>query len=118
VGVRILAFPAELRVRVNETLLAEFPDWTPAPFREPELGFKYYGLTPVSPTITAEYQILPSLVGMFWDLEHSAIYKPMPAFAGLREHLDLKEKRARSLQALMDFETEFAKALSELDTSG
>ncbi len=115
VGIRVLSFPRDLRMELNLALKAELPDWTPHPFVEKELGFKYFGKTSISSEITAEYQILPSLVGMFWEVEHSAIYKPSPKLTGLRDNVSLKSKRSDVIRALIAFENEFAAAINDSD---
>ena len=106
VGVKVLAFPSALRVRADSALRQTFPDWTPDPFREgSDLGFKYVGRSSVDDTISAEYQILPTLVGMFWDVEHTAIYKPDPTLASSdRDIMALKTKSSHAIRALIDFE--------------
>ncbi len=77
-GVRVLAFPSRRRAEIDAALRAVFPSWTSDPFDEVggKLAFKYWGYCPPSRIIRGEYQILSVLTGLFWEIEHSAIYKP------------------------------------------
>jgi hypothetical protein len=56
-----------------------FPDWTADPISGPAgEAFKYHGRSSASKTVFGEYQIVSMLTGLFWEIEHSAIYKPVP----------------------------------------
>ena len=115
VGVKVLTFPRKLRVLADSALRETFPDWTADPFREgSKLGFKYVGRSAANDTISAEYQILPTFVGMFWDLEHTAVYKRDPALASSRrEVIALKEKSSEAILALIAFEDSVERSFQE-----
>ena len=81
-GVRVLVFP---RRKLDDVVVLlshsdTFKDWDPDPTPGVDgnvLAYKYKGLCPdVSNEIRAEYQIVPMLIGLFWEVEHSALYKP------------------------------------------
>ncbi len=62
-----------------------FRGWLPDPVLDEgeQLALKYCGYCPASRSVTGEYQIVPMLTGLFWDVEHSAIYKPSPELRGV-----------------------------------
>ncbi len=47
------------------------------------------------------------LTGLFWEVEHSAIYKPSPRLRGVAGHYRMKERTLEVYRALQDFEEEF-----------
>jgi hypothetical protein len=111
-GVRVLAFPRARRTELNEVLRGVFPAWDRDPFREdPQetLGYKYSGFCPVSKKVRGEYQIVSMLVGLFWEVEHSAIYKPTPERRGATRSLPMQERTKAVLRSLAAFEEEFEK---------
>ena len=65
--------------------------------------------------ISCEYQIVSTLVGLFWEVEHSAIYKQSPNLKALAPLL--KEQTSAVYEALRSFETEFERQIehSEVD---
>jgi len=108
-GVRVLAFPPQLLTEIDDMLLQRFPAWEPDPVRDGDkhLAFKYSGHYQTGDQIRAEYQIVSMLIGLFWEVEHSAMFKPAPRFGGIAESLKMKQRRATVLNALSAFETEF-----------
>jgi ppGpp synthetase/RelA/SpoT-type nucleotidyltranferase len=111
-GVRVLAFP---RSRLNEIdlILRNAYGWGPDPFKEESagLGFKYCGYHDASATVKAEYQIVSVLTGLFWDVEHSVMYKPHQRLGFVSEHLGMNQRTSEVFQALQAFEEEFEAAL-------
>jgi hypothetical protein len=82
-GTRVLVFPNSKLVEVDTALRSRFHGWTYKPVKD-DLGAvlapKYYGFCDeVSSKIRGEYQIVPMLIGLFWDVEHSAMYKSRSA---------------------------------------
>jgi hypothetical protein len=71
------------------------------------LAHKYYGYVDKRIRITAEYQIVPMLIGLFWEVEHSALYKPSPDLQGISSSLEMQRKKREVLRALQEFEDEF-----------
>jgi hypothetical protein len=120
-GVRVLAFPRSRWLDANRVLRdhPQLGSWVSDPVRltpnnlegEP-LAFKYHGYCSRNTAVRSELQIAPMLVGLFWEVEHSAIYKPSPQFKGFLDGMG--ERTIRVYQALMDFEAEFER-LARLD---
>lgn len=93
-GVRVLAFPRSRLMEVNGNLSQQFSSWTPDPIQaadrgEEPLAFKYHGYCSRSSRIRAELQIVPMLIGLFWEVEHSAMYKPTPRLKSVVESLEM-----------------------------
>jgi ppGpp synthetase/RelA/SpoT-type nucleotidyltranferase len=113
VGVRVLAFPSELVKEVDKLLRTQFQGWIPDPIKDKngqQLAFKYNGeYADSTDGIQCEYQIVSSLIGLFWDVEHAAIYKRSPNLKGLG--LVLQEQTSAVHQALKAFEDEFERQL-------
>jgi hypothetical protein len=61
----------------------------------------------VSKAVRGGYQIVSMLTGLFWEIEHSAIYKPLPRLKNLVESPDIRTSLERVLDALASFELEF-----------
>jgi len=81
------------------------------------LATKYFGKWSADAQITAEIQIVGLLIGLFWEVEHSAIYKPTPGLHGIRTDVVL-QRRDDVLAALMRFESEFERAMTSGDNAG
>ena len=111
-GVRVLAFPRNRWVEADADLRRRFSSWTPDPVpaddggNEP-LAFKYHGFCAASSKIRGELQIAPRLIGMFWEVEHSAIYKPSPDLKGVVKTPEMKKLKGEVLAALKAFDNEF-----------
>jgi ppGpp synthetase/RelA/SpoT-type nucleotidyltranferase len=116
-GIRVLVFPRSRRIELNQTLRERFPLWDCDPFRgDPHetLGYKYTGLFQEASTrVRGEYQIVSMLVGLFWEVEHSAIYKPTPELRSATRSLPMQERTQDVLRSLAAFEAEFEKISSE-----
>jgi ppGpp synthetase/RelA/SpoT-type nucleotidyltranferase len=118
-AVRVMAFP---RKRVNEAHAALRPTlsgWTSDPIPAVDdsgqpLAFKYFGKWSSDAQITAEIQIVGLLVGLFWEVEHAAIYKPTPSLHGVRTDVVI-QRRDEVLAALERFESEFENAMTSRD---
>ena len=119
-GVRVLVFPRSRLNEVDESLRALFADWTSDPVLDDKgdvLAPKYKGYCrDASLTIQAEYQIVPMLIGLYWQVEHSAIYKPAPNVKALKDKADsepLERLNANVVRALLDFEAEYERNLKD-----
>ena len=92
-----------------------FPDWIPDPVsgdRGETLALKYSGYcADASSTIRGEYQIASVLTGLFWNIEHSVIYKPSPQLKGVARSLVMQERSREVLAALTAFEEEFERLI-------
>ncbi|HEY3738440.1 MAG TPA: hypothetical protein VGL53_01285, partial [Bryobacteraceae bacterium] len=94
---------------VDLVLRRRFPDWRSDPVVENdrELALKYSGYCRTEDRVQAEYQIVPVLTGLFWEVEHSAIYKPSPRLRGVLRSPEMQERSAMVVEALRAFEAEF-----------
>ncbi len=121
VGVRVLAFPSEIANEVNKLLRLELSDWISDPIKDntgKQLAFKYNGhYAESSESLKCEYQVVSALIGLFWDVEHAAIYKQSPNLRGLGPLM--REQTSAVYRALKAFEDEFEDQIlkSESNTS-
>ena len=53
------------------------------------------------------------LTGLFWEIEHAAIYKPSPQLRGLARSLSMQARSRDVLEALGGFEDEFERLLKD-----
>jgi hypothetical protein len=65
----------------------------------------------LSREINAEYQVVPMLIGLFWKVEHSAMYK----FGKVADSKEMQTYRADVQSALLRFETEFESFVENRD---
>jgi hypothetical protein len=116
-GVRVLIFPRGRLVEVDRRLSDCFADWTTDPVRDEggdELARKYSGYCrDVSDEIRAEYQLVPMLIGLFWEVEHSAMYKPDPSLMGIGKSSEMRHLKANVEVALSRFEAGFQSFVRE-----
>lgn len=116
-GLRILVFPRSRILEVDEILRGLFGSWTPDPVKAAGnlLALKYHGYSNASERVRGEYQIVSMLTGLFWEVEHSAIYKPAPRLKGVALSLAMEQRTKEVLEALNAFEEEF-ETLVRLDS--
>ena len=110
VAVRVLAFPRR-RLEETERILRErIQGWTVDPIPggtgEP-IALKYHGHWRAGDRIRAEIQIVPLLIGLFWEIEHDAIYKPDETLRAAVRADAMKASTAGVLEALRQFEEQF-----------
>lgn len=119
VGVRVLSFPQR---RLEETRVALSPrlsGWTAdhvfssAGSEVGVIALKYSGRWNAEDPIRCEIQLVSLLVGLFWEVEHSAIYKPSPNLRGIAKSIEMKRKIAAVETALQEFENEFGRLIEE-----
>jgi hypothetical protein len=121
-GVRVLAFPHSRLTQVDQQLRACtcspnrckcFSKWTsdPMPFENgSQSAPKYWGYCEdVSLSVLAEYQVLPMLIGLFWEVEHSALYKPNSEIKSIAQSKLMQDQRTAVESALSNFELQFEK---------
>jgi ppGpp synthetase/RelA/SpoT-type nucleotidyltranferase len=103
-GVRVLVFPNRRLTEVDSLLRPYFKDWTSKPIKDDSgaiLAPKYHGYcTDVNSQVRGEYQIVPMLLGLFWEVEHSAMYK----FRAVANSREMRDRRATVEKALASFE--------------
>ncbi len=110
-GVRVLAFPVSRATEIDSVLRKHFTQWASDPVTNRSTGellaFKYHGLCQASETVKGEYQIVSSLIGLFWEVEHSAIYKLGPELRGITHHPEMEQCLNEVYSSLRKFETSF-----------
>uniref|UniRef100_E6QKF1 RelA/SpoT domain-containing protein n=1 Tax=mine drainage metagenome TaxID=410659 RepID=E6QKF1_9ZZZZ len=117
-GVRVLVFPDRRLGEVDKVLREHFSGWRSDPIMNSETGVvlaqKYDGKLDVDKDkISAEYQVVPMLLGLYWEVEHSARYKSV-----LKESEKMFELNTQVETALSNFEKGIADLLpdnSDLD---
>jgi len=101
---------------VDQALRERFPDWQADPVPgfvksdEPQ-AFKYHGYCQASTQVRGEFQIVSMLTGLFWKVEHSAIYKPDPRLRGVAGSRVMKQRTQEVYDTLKAFEEEFENVL-------
>jgi hypothetical protein len=98
---------------VDRALREVFGSWTADPVKTEGqvLALKYHGYCDASERIRGEYQIVSMLTGLFWEVEHSAIYKPAPRLKGIAQSFAMQQRTKEVLEALKAFEDEFESRL-------
>jgi hypothetical protein len=122
VGIRVLAFPQRRiedvrRILVNDPRLSS---WTNDHIEssnpeQPPIAFKYQGRWNRDDSFRSELQIVSLLIGLFWEVEHSAIYKPTPKLQGLAGSVSMSDRNDAVLIALQQFEREFDRQIESGD---
>jgi ppGpp synthetase/RelA/SpoT-type nucleotidyltranferase len=117
-GVRILAFPRSRLTEIDHEVRNRFAHWEADPVRgynetDELLGFKYHGYCDASIKIRGELQIVSMLTGLFWEVEHSTIYKPTPSLKGVSRHPEMRKRTHEVLKALRAFEENFEKLIGQ-----
>ncbi|MGH9422473.1 MAG: hypothetical protein ACRD3J_21030, partial [Thermoanaerobaculia bacterium] len=74
---------------------------------ETPIAFKYHGLWSSTDSFRSELQIVSLLIGLFWEVEHSAIYKPAPRLQGIARSIAMQDRNNAVVTALQQFEQEF-----------
>ncbi len=118
VGVRILVFPPKRAEQVDRALRSKFQRWQPDPIldRGKQLAFKYNGLRSRDGVrIPCEYQIVSALIGMFWEVEHSALYKQTPSLKGIGPVM--RDQKQAVYDALLGFESKFDRQIESSDSA-
>ena len=117
-GVRVLAFPSGRFAEVDDEIRKRFESWEADPI---SLGGAELPLVPrysgycreASDSVRGEIQIVPTLIGLFWEVEHSAIYKPSPELKGVAAHPEMQRCASDVYKALKAFEHQFELLLGE-----
>ena len=111
-GVRVLAFPSGRLAEVDDEIGKRFESWEADPISlgEAELPSvpRYSGYCrDASRSVRGEIQIVPMLIGLFWEVEHSAIYKPSPELKGVATDPEMRRCASEVYKALRAFERQF-----------
>ncbi|MFH0925976.1 MAG: hypothetical protein V1872_10180 [bacterium] len=72
-------------------------------------ALKYFGYCSLEDTVYGEIQIVPMLTGLFWEVEHEAIYKPKHEFQKIASSFEMRKRIQEVLDALESFEETFEK---------
>ncbi|HVR38713.1 MAG TPA: hypothetical protein VMU84_06430 [Thermoanaerobaculia bacterium] len=117
VGARILAFPQRRLADVQRIIASRIDGWVADPVPGDESGedaiaLKYHGLWSPSDLVRSEIQFVSLLTGLFWDVEHSAIYKPSPKLRGIARSMAMKSRISAVHNALRSFEEEFEQQIA------
>jgi ppGpp synthetase/RelA/SpoT-type nucleotidyltranferase len=117
-AVRVLAFPRSRLAEIDNVLRREFKGWTEDHVREDDdvLAFKYWGSCPTSRKVRGEYQVVSMLTGLFWEIEHGALYKPPPQLRAITRPASMNVRSKEVLRALGAFEDEFERLLAAAET--
>ena len=115
-GVRVLVFPDSRLIEVDETLRNHFVHWRYDPVPNSEnapIAHKYIGkLDFAKSQILSEYQVVPMLLGLYWEVEHSARYKSV-----LKQSQRMSDLSAKVETALSEFEAGIASLLPDNSAS-
>jgi len=111
-GVRILAFPRRRMLEIDEALRERFGTWTadpvpPIPGTTSSLALKYHGFCSPHCRVQAEIQLISMLIGLFWEVEHGALYKPGERLRESEISTKMQKHYADVIHALSSFEQEF-----------
>jgi hypothetical protein len=112
VAVRVLAFPSSIASAAASLLHQALPDWKPDPINVGgrRIASKYNGeYTDGGRAFQCEFQVVSTLIGLFWEVEHAAIYKQAPNLKGLEPLM--REHTSDVYAALTAFEDEFERQL-------
>ena len=118
-GARVLVFPQIRLIEIDDLLRGRdsFTRWASDPVKDGDgtvLALKYNGyFEKVSEKVRAEYQVVPMLIGLFWEVEHSAIYKPALSLKGIAESEEIKKLKTDVERALSHFEAGFESFVRE-----
>lgn len=114
----MLAFPRRRVTEIDALLRQQFLEWTEDSVITDSgdiLAHKYSGFCPASPRILGEYQVASTLTGLFWEVEHDAIYKPSPRLRGITRSIEMREPTANVYAALRHFEDEFERLIEDAE---
>jgi len=118
VGVRVLVFPPRRLDEVRAALAPRLNGWMADPVAATARGsdliaLKYSGRWTDADPVRSEVQIVSMLVGLFWEVEHSAIYKPNPNLRGIARSMEMSQRIAAVETALREFEIEFQRIVDD-----
>jgi ppGpp synthetase/RelA/SpoT-type nucleotidyltranferase len=111
-GLRVLAFPRHRVLECDALIRARFPAWISDPVpalheSAQTLAYKYHGRCSEHALVRSEIQVLSMLIGLFWDVEHGALYKPTPRLSGIEGSEKMRARNTDVIRALCAFEEQF-----------
>ena len=105
-GIRILVFPNKRVHEVDAILRIHFADLSAKPIKNHKrevLAPRYFGYCDNrggSKRVSVEYRVVPMLLGLLWEVEHSAMYK----FKAVAASKEMRKRRSEVEKALAHFE--------------
>ncbi len=110
-------------MEADEELREPFGSWKADPvpgfvLGDQPLAFKYYGYCEASTKVRGEIQIVSMLIGMFWEVEHSAFYKLDPQLKGAARFWKVEQRTSEVYSALRAFEEEFEALITRASPGG
>jgi ppGpp synthetase/RelA/SpoT-type nucleotidyltranferase len=111
-ALRVLAFPKQRVLQSDELVRKRFPEWNADPVSGGRsdseiLALKYHGLCSQHSVVRSEIQVLSMLIGLFWEVEHGALYKPSRHLASSMKFEELRLRNDEVIGALLAFENAF-----------
>jgi hypothetical protein len=108
-GLLVLVFPRRRIPEIDRVLRTIFASWTadPVTVDGEVLALTYHCYSEASERIRGEYQIVSMLTGLFWEVQHAAIYKPAPRVRKVVRTLAMEQRSKGVSDALKAFEDEF-----------
>ena len=109
IALRVMTFPGSRFRDADRIIRHRIPDWTADPVLagKSPIAHKYHGFWSPGDRLRSEVQVVSLLVSLFWQVEHSAIYKPSDEARRAAGSLRMKERTAAVISALQQFEAEF-----------
>lgn len=112
VGIRILVFPSSKILRIQKIISREF-SWK----LDPEFfafGSQFQGRLRGCKKIGCEIQIIPMLIGKFWDVEHFVRYKPHPSYRfRIKNDTEINDLSKDIYELLENFQVRFCDLLKK-----
>ena len=115
-ALRILVFPKSLLEAVHTIVRGKYAEWTSDPVKTgtPPMvrAWKYHGFCSTSSRVQAELQVVSMLTGLFWHVEHDALYKPRdPALKSAASRPPIRERTERVYDAFDELEGVFEREI-------
>ena len=85
----------------------------PIPGTANSLALKYHGFSSPHCRVRAEIQLISMLVGLFWEVEHGALYKPGERLRQVEVSVRMQDHYADVIRALSSFEQKFEDIATE-----
>lgn len=118
IGIRMLVFPNDYIEVIKRLIMRKHNKFTIEEIDEDKKKecdfikfFVYFNIEKFN-HILVEIQILPYLLGKYWDIEHSLIYKPQDMYPHKVQKTQLKEISQQTTQNIVESSRQLSKKLS------
>jgi len=113
VALRVMTFPDRRFHDADRVIRRRIADWTPDPIlgEDSTIAHKYRGYWRPGDRLRCEIQVVSLLISLFWEVEHSAIYKPTAEARRIAQSMRMKERTTAVVSALQQFEAEYDRQL-------